>query len=154
MNSVTNKINTIRKKHRSVVPVSSDRFDSSTQKKTGAARHTVKNASSKEFFLLKDISGFNNKDLANMLGITHRTVHNKKNNNEFFDISQTERLRKLIHLFTEGAEIFGNKIQFKQWLHKPSYGLDYITPFELLHQPGGLDKVGDEINSIKFGDAI
>ena len=41
--------------------------------------------------------------------------------------------------------MFGDKDQFHNWLQKPAYGLDYNTPDELLKQPGGLDKVLNEI---------
>ncbi|MEO8710709.1 MAG: MbcA/ParS/Xre antitoxin family protein, partial [Parafilimonas sp.] len=91
---------------------------------------------------------------ASLVGITHRTIRNKKGNEEIFNIAQTERLRKLHLLFEEGNDLFNNKDQFNQWLQKPSYGLDYNLPAELLQQPGGLDKVMNELNSIKFGDTI
>ncbi len=71
-----------------------------------------------------------------------------------FDIALTERLRKLSQLFKEGNELFGKKEEFNKWLQKPSYGLDYNIPSELLKEPGGLDKVMTELNSIKFGDII
>lgn len=122
--------------------------------KNGVANNVVKNASVKEFSSLKKISDYNNEELAALVGITHRTIRNKKNNNELFDIAQTERLRKLYFLFAEGNSIFGNKNQFHSWLQKPAYGLDYNIPDELLKQPGGLDKVLNEINAIKFGNAI
>ena len=125
-----------------------------THKSNGKAIHTIENASVKEFSSLKDVSGYNNEELAALVGITHRTIRNKKSNNELFDIAQTERLRKLNLLFIEGNEVFGNKDQFHNWLQKPAYGLDYNTPDELLKQPGGLDRVLNEVNSIKFGDTI
>ncbi|MBV9962652.1 MAG: DUF2384 domain-containing protein [Parafilimonas sp.] len=123
-------------------------------KANGKVVHTMQNASVKEFDSLKNVAGYNNEELAALVGITHRTIRNKKTNNELFDIAQTERLRKLNLLFIEGNEVFGNKEQFHNWLQKPAYGLDYNTPDELLKQPGGLDKVLNEVNAIKFGDTI
>jgi len=128
--------------------------NSSEHKLNGRTIHTKQNASVKEFSFLKDISSYNNEELAALVGITHRTIRNKKSNNELFDIAQTERLRKLNLLFIEGNEVFGDKDEFHNWLQKPAYGLDYNTPDELLKQPGGLDKVLTEVNSIKFGDTI
>ncbi len=124
----------------------------STRRKNAASKK-IQHALSHEFFELKDIAGCNNEYLATLLGTTQRTILNKKKSGEPFDISQTERLRKLTRLFGEGNEVFGNKEQFNEWLQKPSYGLD-DTPSELLKQPGGLDKVLNELNSIKFGDAV
>ncbi len=127
------------------------RVNGHANKKTNGAIH---HASTDEFSSLKDISGYTNDELATLVGTTHRTIRNKKSNGEFFDIAQTERLRKLTHLFEEGNEIFNNKEEFNSWLQKPAYGLDYDTPSELLKQPGGLDKVFNELRSIKFGDTV
>lgn len=152
MESIKSK-STIKRKANEVT-VSKDKNRITNKKVTDVLRQPVKNATVKEFALLKNISGYTNEDLAALVGITHRTIRNRRNNGDLFDIAQTERLRKLNHLFKEGAEIFSNKNQFKKWLHQPSYGLDYDTPSELLKQPGGLDKVIDELRSIKFGDTI
>lgn len=154
MNSVKNKEEVFRKKTKRIARDIRAQSHVPSKKINGIEKSKVQNALPKEFFLLKDISGFNNENLAMLLGTTYRTIHNKKNSCEPFDIAQTERLRKLSHLFKEGNEIFGNKKEFNEWLEKPAYGLDYVIPSELLKQPGGLDKVMDELNSIKFGDTI
>ena len=124
------------------------------KKINGVINPKIKNASVKEFSLLKDISGYNNEDLASLVGITHRTIRNKKSKGELFNIAQTERLRKLNLFFKEGSEIFHSKDQFNEWLQNPAYGLDYNVPSELLKQPGGLDKVMNELQSIKYGDTV
>lgn len=154
MNPVKNREEALRKKTKRIVRAIPAQSQVPSKKINGIAKHKDQNALPKEFFLLKDISGFTNENLAVLLGTTHRTIHNKKNSGEPFDIAQTERLRKLTHLFKEGNEIFGNKKEFNEWLEKPAYGLDYVVPFELLKQPGGLDKIMGELNSIKFGDTI
>lgn len=126
----------------------------SNKKINGTLRHNMQHATVDEFALLKDMSCYTYEELAALLGTTHRTIRNKKNHGESFDIAQTERLRKLNQLFKEGNEVFGNKEEFNNWLRKPAYGLDYDTPSELLKQPGGLDKVMNELNSINFGDTV
>ena len=154
MNSAKNRKEALRKKTKRIVRAIPAQSHVPSKKINGIVKHKAQNAFPKEFFLLKDISGFTNEKLAMLIGTTYRTIHNKKNSGEPFDIGQTERLRKLTHLFKEGNEIFGNKKEFNEWLEKPAYGLDYVIPFELLNQPGGLDKIMDELNSIKFGDTI
>jgi uncharacterized protein (DUF2384 family) len=126
----------------------------STKKINGALNKHAQNATAHEFSVLKDVSGYNNEELATLIGTTHRTIRNKKTNGELFDIAQTERLRKLNQLFTEGNLVFGSKEQFSEWLEKPSYAFNYNIPSELLKQPGGLDKVLNELISIKFGDTV
>lgn len=63
---------------------------------------STSNASPKEFFLLKEASGYTIENLAPILGTTSRTILNKKNNKVPFNIPQTARLRKLSQLFEEG----------------------------------------------------
>jgi|GEM_PF-3306135 len=154
MNSVKNKTGSSHKKGKRARRTGTAQSSVSPKKINGNAHHKAQNALLNEFFLLKDLSGFNNENLAGLIGTTHRTIHNKKISGEPFDLAQTERLRKLAQLFTEGNEIFGNKNEFNQWLEKPAYGLDYSVPYDLLQQPGGLDKVMNELYAIKFGDTI
>jgi len=154
MNSVKNKVVASKKKDQRTRRSTAAQPAVASKKINGVAHHKVQNALPQEFFMLKEISGFNNENLAGLLGTTHRTIHNKKNSGEPFDLAQTERLRKLAQLFTEGNEIFGTKKEFNEWLEKPAYGLDYAVPYDLLQQPGGLDKIMDELYAIKFGDTI
>jgi putative toxin-antitoxin system antitoxin component (TIGR02293 family) len=155
MNSIKNKREAKPHKKKTTSHSSSSNSGTVIIKKSNGDAYKAQNASTQEFFLLKEIAaGYKNENLATLLGTTSRTIQNKKNNGEHFDISQTERLRKLNQLFKEGNELFGNKEEFNEWLQKPSYGLDNNIPSELLKQPGGLDKVMTELNSIKFGDAI
>jgi putative toxin-antitoxin system antitoxin component (TIGR02293 family) len=154
MNSVKNKAGALKKKDQRTRRSTAAQPAVASKKINGIAHRKVQNALPKEFFMLKEISGFNNENLAGLLGTTHRTIHNKKNSGEPFDLAQTERLRKLSQLFTEGNKIFSTKKEFSDWLEKPAYGLDYAIPYDLLQQPGGLDKVMDELYAIKFGDTI
>ena len=155
MNSIKNKTEAgPRKKKTTANRIAVHSGKTAAKKINSTVINKVQHASTQEFFLLKDISGYKNEKLATLLGTTTRTIQNKKNSGEPFDIAQTERLRKLGQLFKEGNELFGNNEEFNKWLQKPSYGLDYNIPSELLKLPGGLDKVMTELNSIKFGDAI
>ena len=126
----------------------------SIKKINGAAHNAIGNSTINEFSELKNISGYSNDTLASLIGITHRTIRNKHFSSNLFNIAQTERLRKLAGLFEEGNVVFSNKQEFNKWLEQPSYALDYKTPYQLLQQPGGLDKVMQELRAIKFGDAI
>ena len=60
-------------------------------------------------------------------------------------LAQTERLRKLSQLFTEGNDIFGTKKEFSEWLEITRLWLRLCDSDDLLKQPGGLDIVMDEL---------
>ena len=79
MNAFKNKPGALWKKEKPIVKITHSHSLSFSKKINGTAKHKAENASPKEFFLLKDISGFNNENLAMLLGTTHRTIHNKKN---------------------------------------------------------------------------
>ncbi len=115
---------------------------------------TIALADIREFQQLKELSGLSAETLASLMGTTTRTLQNKKSGKTSFDLPLTERLRKLIQLFKEGTELLRTKDQFSKWLKQPAYGLDYTIPFDLLKNPGGLDKVMDELSAIKYGDTV
>jgi putative toxin-antitoxin system antitoxin component (TIGR02293 family) len=126
--------------------------------KTSEQRRSVplkKNFSGiQEFDYLKKISGYSADVLASLLGITSRTLQNKRSGQQLFDLPHTERLRKLIQLFQLGTEIFGTSTEFSSWLEKHAHGLDMQVPIDLLKQPGGLDLVTREIIAIKYGETV
>src|ERR1700733_14249662 len=136
MNHLKNNTQAVRRKIKTTKRIFGPSGNKTT-KKNSIINNNIQYAFTDEFFLLKDISGNNNENLATLLGTTTRTIQNKKNNNEPFDLAQTERLRKLSWLYKEGNEIFGKKEEFNKWLQTPSYGLDYNIPAVLLKQPGG-----------------
>jgi uncharacterized protein (DUF2384 family) len=107
-----------------------------------------------EFQQLKQLSGITLELLSSILGTTARNIQYKKTRKAKFDLPLTDRLRKLIQFFMEGIELFGTNEQLNEWLKKPSYALDYTVPFELLGEPGGLDRLLVELSAIKYGDAI
>ena len=96
MNSVKNKKEALRNKKKTIThPGLSKSRNDITKKMHEARSNRMQNASPQEFFSVKNISGYNNENLAALLGTTQRTILNKKNSGEPFDIAQTERLRKI-----------------------------------------------------------
>ena len=59
---------------------------------------------------------------------------------------------QLMALARKGLEVFGHSLAFRQWLRKPSYGLDGRIPQELLQTYRGIDLVREEIVNIAWGD--
>ncbi len=102
------------------------------------------------FYSFSDVVNISEKDLAALLHIHPRTIHNYRIKRKVLNPVEGEHLLKLIHLFTAGEEIFGNIEQFRQWLNAPNWS-NKETPMDWLDTPGGVDMILDEINRLAYG---
>ena len=93
------------------------------------------------------------KNLAQIIHLSPRTISNYKENKKSLDPVQSEHLLKLVTLYQKGEEVFGNIDEFNYWLQKPFWnGKD--RPIDWLITPGGIDLVMDEIMRLAYGDAV
>ena len=93
------------------------------------------------------------KNLAQIIHLSPRTISNYKENNKSLHPVQSEHLLKLITLYNKGEEIFGNIDEFNYWLQKPFWS-DAEKPADWLLTPGGIDLVMDELVKLAYGDAV
>ena len=87
------------------------------------------------------------KDLAQLLNLSSRTISNYKTLQKNLEPAQGEHLLKLIALFGKGEEIFGNVDEFNYWLHKPFWNARE-KPIDWLVTPGGIDLVNNELERL------
>ena len=93
------------------------------------------------------------KNLAQIIHISPRTISNYKENKKSLDPVQSEHLLKLITLYQKGEEIFGNIDEFNYWLQKPFWN-EKERPIDWLVTPGGIDLIMDELTKLAYGDAV
>jgi putative toxin-antitoxin system antitoxin component (TIGR02293 family) len=93
------------------------------------------------------------KDLASLLSISSRTVSNYNDQQKSLEPIQSEHLLKLIALFGEGEEIFGNIDEFNYWLQKPFWNAKE-KPIDWLITPGGVDLVRDELGRLSHAYVV
>lgn len=105
------------------------------------------------FYDLATVTGMPEKDLAQIIHLSTRTVSNYKESKRTLDPVQSEHLLKLISLFEKGEEIFGNIDEFNYWLRKPFWST-IEKPMDWLVTPGGVDLVADELIKLAYGDAV
>jgi len=93
------------------------------------------------------------KNLAQIIHLSPRTISNYKESRKNLDPVQSEHLLKLIALFDKGEEIFGTIDEFNYWLQKPFWH-SMEKPMDWLITPGGTDLVMEELNKLAYGDVI
>ncbi|MDQ6845294.1 MAG: MbcA/ParS/Xre antitoxin family protein, partial [Bacteroidota bacterium] len=57
---------------------------------------------------------------------------------------------KLINLYQQGEEIFGNIDEFNLWLKKPFLN-NKLTPLNLMITTGGVDLISEELDKLAQG---
>jgi len=104
------------------------------------------------FFELAEISGINKESLANFLNLSLKTFNRYSKENKKLNPVNSEQILKFFMLYNKGIEIFGTINSFNKWLHKPSYGLGSIKPYNFLCTISGIDLIYNELINIEFGD--
>lgn len=123
---------------------------SNSYKLTATAR---KGISPQLFYDLATVIKMPEKNLADIIHISTRTVSNYKEDKKTLGPVQSEHLLKLIALYEKGEELFGNVDEFSYWLKKPFWG-SAERPLDWLVTPGGIDLVMGELVKIAYGDAV
>lgn len=90
------------------------------------------------------------KDLAELINLSSRTVLNYFNQNKPLQPVYGEHLLKLIALYKKGEQLFRTVNEFNYWLQKPMGNAREI-PFEWLNTPGGVDLVSEELERLAQG---
>ena len=104
------------------------------------------------FSLIKEITPFTEKDWAEYLNLSIKTLHRYKNDTAFhFKPIHTEKIIELAEVTNFGKEVFDSIEQFYTWLNTPSYALGNLKPAELLNDSYGKELVMGEINRIDQG---
>jgi putative toxin-antitoxin system antitoxin component (TIGR02293 family) len=107
----------------------------------------------KLFYDFADTINMPEKRLALLINISSRTVHNYLEQQKPLDPVQSEHLLKLIALYKNGEDLFGNVAEFNDWLEKPFWN-SKEKPSGWLTTPGGVDLVRDELLRLSHGYTV
>ena len=115
--------------------------------------HSIRHGLSYELFRhIKEVTPFSDKDWANYLNLSERTLQRNKQEVGFrFKSIHSEKIIELAEVTQFGKEVFDSKEQFYSWLHIPSYALGNLKPAELLRDSYGKELVMAELNRIEHG---
>ena len=93
-----------------------------------------------------------NKEIANVLGISHRVLQKKSiEKTQKLDKNISERCINLNNLFTLTVDYFGSENSAVSWFHSENIGLGLVTPFSLCETFHGMNRVESTIIKLKYG---
>jgi len=100
---------------------------------------------------IQKLSSLTNKDWADILNISLRSLQRYKDQKQLFKPIQSEKILELGEIFILGNEIFGDPEKFKLWLETPSFALGSLKPSSLLADSYGQQLIINELTRINYG---
>ena len=100
---------------------------------------------------LKGMMKLTDKEFANVLGISQRTLGRKKSKKERLSLIASDRLYRLARIFAFAVEVLGDKKQAREWLHRPQIALGGRVPLEVMKTEAGAQEVEDLLGRIEHG---
>jgi putative toxin-antitoxin system antitoxin component (TIGR02293 family) len=127
------------------------RYNPSIQDKYNIVLNARNGLSTKAFYDIVMLTGIKKEELAEIFNTTMKTIMRYTQADKTMDITNSEQALKIIALFKQGNELFGDIQSFRNWLAKPQYGLGRQIPFQLMHTSLGIDLISEELSRIEYG---
>lgn len=99
---------------------------------------------------LKEKTGFDYDQLAEVLQVARTTLLNKKGT-EKFPLGLSEKIMSIADLYSFGYEVFGDRDKFNRWIFQPIQALGGKAPYALLDNQYGREEVKNIIGRIAYG---
>jgi len=94
---------------------------------------------------------FTQKEWANILNLSERTLQRYSNDNSSFEGIYADRVLHVEELIRMGLETFTNAEAFYRWLKKEKHVLGKTLNFESLYSTKGIQDTIDQIGRIQYG---
>jgi putative toxin-antitoxin system antitoxin component (TIGR02293 family) len=92
--------------------------------------------------------------LAEALGLSARTLRNRKGRAALLTADETERSFRVYRVWRRAAEVIGNEEAAKDWMKTPQKALGRKTPLSLLTRDVGADEVLNLLTGIEYGGVM
>jgi putative toxin-antitoxin system antitoxin component (TIGR02293 family) len=103
------------------------------------------------FHLIQLISPFSEKDWADILDISSKSLQRYKQASRQFKPIQSEKIIEIAEVTNLGMEVFEDMEKFRLWLETPNFSLGNIKPAELMKDSYGKEMVLGELSRINHG---
>ena len=90
-------------------------------------------------------------ELARILDVSERTLSRLRQTKKRLTIAASDRLYRLIHIFSLAGEVFENHNSAREWLHQPQVGLGGRIPIDFIRTEAGAREVEDLLGRIEYG---
>ncbi|MTI32084.1 DUF2384 domain-containing protein [Cytophagales bacterium RKSG123] len=127
-------------------------FSTLDEKDTMLLIATVREGLSHRMFSkIAAISPWSQKEWADFLHISERTLQRYQKEKKDFDPIHSEKILEIALLYKKGIETFGKASNFNYWLEAPNIALGGVKPKELLDNTFGIQLLKDELIRITHG---
>lgn len=89
--------------------------------------------------------------LANVLGVSLRTLQRKAGENQRLSAAASDRLARVRRILDLATEVLGAQEKGVRWLSSKSRALDGEVPLQMLDTDMGTQRVQQELHQIEFG---
>ena len=118
---------------------------------SGKIMPTIKEFNYKEFKKISDKLPFTQKEWADILHISERTLHRYAKDDGNFNFSVTDRILQIDKVIKRGIEVFGNIDKFISWLKSNPYMLEGRLSLQSLGSFEGITMVLTQLGRIEHG---
>ena len=94
---------------------------------------------------------FTQKEWANILHLSERTLQRYSKDNSSFEGIYVDRILQIEQMIELGLETFTDANAFYKWLHKEKNVLGRLLNFESLYSIQGIQDVTDQLGRIQYG---
>ncbi|MBI5327028.1 MAG: DUF2384 domain-containing protein [Deltaproteobacteria bacterium] len=100
---------------------------------------------------IKEALHLTDKEFANTLGISKRTLSRLKKLSQKLSPVASDRLYRITRILVFAKNVLGGERQAMEWLRRPQIGLDGGIPLNLLTTDAGTREVEDLLGRIEYG---
>lgn len=101
--------------------------------------------------LVKAALRLTDRECAEYLGISLRTLHRKRDSHEKLSIREGDRLFRIARIFALAVSVLESEEMARNWLHRAQRGLGGRIPIEVIQTEAGAQEVEDLLEKIEFG---
>lgn len=94
---------------------------------------------------------FTQKEWANILHLSERTLQRYSKDNSSFEGIYVDRILQLEQMIHLGLETFTDATAFYKWLQKEKKILGHVLNFESLYNTQGIQDITDQLGRIQYG---
>lgn len=100
---------------------------------------------------LKSLLSLGDSDLAQILGITSKTLQRKRKARTTLTSVESDRLYRVQSIFALAIKVLGTPEDAKEWLSTPQIDIGDSVPLELLTTSAGSSLVEEVLNRMEYG---
>jgi putative toxin-antitoxin system antitoxin component (TIGR02293 family) len=101
---------------------------------------------------VKEQLGLSDKEIAETIGTSEKTLQRRKKKGEHFTMVESDRLFRMTRIFALACEVLKSDDRARKWLHRPQFGLGGEVPIEMMKTESGAKDVEELLYRIAYGD--